>query len=166
MPRKEENGCINADIYSCMLCLLMFYFVIFLLWFVFLVCFTFQHDFHVFHVFHVFRESTKRHECRVRFSSNDKIHFRHWVNLKSYCTHFLYCPAQLQLTGLYRTVSTFVPCFSEFTQLIWTKINKDTQSFSVLLFLELKTKKKKCGGGELISLKLCFSSLPLMHLAR
>ena len=34
------------------------------------------------------------------------------VNLKSYCTNFLYCPAAcpMELTGHYRTVSTFAPC--------------------------------------------------------
>ena len=57
---------------------------------------------------------------------NLKICLNPWqtrVNLKSYCTHFLSCPTML--TGLYRTGSIFVPCSSEFTLLIGTKMACD-----------------------------------------
>ena len=36
-------------------------------------------------------------------------------------TLFVLCPAPTKLTGLYRTVSTFVSCSSEFTSLYKTK---------------------------------------------
>ena len=44
------------------------------------------------------------------------------VNMKSYCTHFLYCPAQLSWLGLYCTESTFALWYTKFTLLILIKM--------------------------------------------
>ena len=45
-----------------------------------------------------------------------------WTKLEYIIVHtcWLYCPTKL--SGLYRTVSTFVPCSSKFNRLIWTNV--------------------------------------------
>ena len=62
---------------------------------------------------------------------SNKLLFQTWhtvfwskLEIVLYTLFVLSCPTKL--TGLNRTVSTFVPCYTKFTLLIWTKMARTT----------------------------------------